>query len=204
MGVGFFVAIYSNIVILGTLVLLAGHLLPEHRPACALMRPVLPVQFLRQGSPSAGLSRFLLSGQQDSGLDRSKSSVRLAQPGPVAIPNPPFLRRPILFDPNSLELTSAGRNMLKGATAWLRRHHEARILIVGSCDSSGSESCTRTLAEARGAVVQKFLRSSGIDTDQIVGVKAWDNRDHSCQPSEIECQQLDRSARIFMASSVAP
>ena len=153
---------------------------------------------------SAVPSGFPLSRQQASGLDRSNPSARLAQPAPVAIPNPPFLRRPILFGPNSLELTIGGRNMLKGAAAWLRRHHEARILIVGSCDSSGSESCTRTLAEARGAAIQKFLGSSGIGSDQIVGVKAWDNLDHSCRTSEIECQQLDRSARIFMASSVAP
>jgi hypothetical protein len=60
------------------------------------------------------------------------------------------------------------------------------------------------LAEARGAVVRKFLGTSGIDPDQIVGVKGWDNLDQSCHTSDIECQQFNRSARIFMASSVSP
>jgi outer membrane protein OmpA-like peptidoglycan-associated protein len=122
----------------------------------------------------------------------------------VAISDPPFLRHPIQFGSKRLELTVAGKNMLKRAAAWLRLHREARILIVGWCDSGGSETCTRTLAEARGAGVGKFLGSSGIDSDQIVGVKAWDNVDQSCQTSDIECQQFNRGARIFMASSVAP
>ena len=149
-------------------------------------------------------SESLFCQQQASGLNRSKASGTLTQAASVVISDPPFLRHPIQFGPNSLELTVAGRNILKRAATWLRQHREARILIVGSCDSGGSETCTRTLAEARGAVVRKFLGNSGVDSDQIVGVKDWDNLDESCQTSDVECQQFNRSARIFMASSVAP
>ena len=122
----------------------------------------------------------------------------------MAISDPPFLRHPIPFAPNSLELDIAARIALKRAAGWLQQHRDARILIVGSCDSGGSETCTHTLAEGRGAAVQKFLGSAGIDSDQIVGVKGWDSVDQSCRASEVECQRLNRSARIFMASSVAP
>jgi len=149
-------------------------------------------------------SESLFSQQQASGLSRSKAPGTVPPPASATISDPPFLRHPIQFGPNSLELTVAGRNMLKRAADWLRQHREARILIVGSCDSGGSETCTHTLAEARGAAVRKFLGSSGVDSDQIVGVKGWDNLDQSCQTSEIECQQFNRSARIFMASSVSP
>ena len=201
----FFVSIYSNIVILGTSVLCAGDLLPTHgRTPCSLAPLVLQAGLPAKVSPSVVSSRSLFSQQQASGLNRSKDSGAVAQEARVAIPDPPFLRRPIQFGPNSLELSLAGKNMLKRAAAWLRQHREARILIVGSCDSGGSETCTRTLAEARGAVVRKFLGSSGIDSDQIVGVKGWDNLDQSCQTSDIECQQSNRNARIFMASPVAP
>lgn len=198
--------IYSNIVILGTSVLFAGDVSPKHsRTAFSLVPPVLQVGFTAKGSLEVVSFGSLLSQQtQASGLDRPRTSVSVAQPASVAISNPPFLRHPLLFGPNSLELTVAGKNMLKRAAAWLRQHHEARILIVGSCDSSGSETCTHTLAEARGAVVQKFLGNSGIDSDQIVVVKGWDYFDKSCQTSDIGCQQFNRSARIFMASSVAP
>ncbi len=155
------------------------------------------------GRPSGAPSGTLLA-RQTSGLSRSRTSASIAQPASVSLSNPPFLRQPILFGPNSFELTVAGKNTLKRAAVWLRQHHEARILIVGSCDVSGSETCTHALAEARGGVIQKFLGSSGIDSDQIVGVKGWDNLDKGCQTSEVSCQQLNRSARIFMAGSVAP
>jgi len=201
----FFLSIYSNIVILGTSVLFAGGLLPTHgntpcSPAPAVLQAGLPAKRSLSGVPSGSL----FSQQQASGLNRSKVSGTVTPAASVAISDPPFLRRPIQFGPNSLELTVAGRNMLKRAAAWLRQHREVRILIVGSCDSGGSEICTHTLAVARGAVVQKFLGTSGIDSDQIVGVKAWDHLDQSCPTSDIECQQFNRSARIFMASSVAP
>ena len=198
-------SIYSNIVILGTSPLFVGDLSPmQGRTACCSAPSVLQSGLPAQRSSSGVLSGSLLSQQHAFGLSSSKPSGTVSQAASAAIPDPPFLRHPIQFGPNSLELTVAGRNMLKRAAAWLRLHREARILIVGSCDSGGSETCTRTLAEARGAVVRKFLGSSGIDSDQIVGVKAWDNVDQSCQTSDIECQQFNRSARIFMASSVAP
>ena len=201
----FFVSVYSNIVILGTSALFAGGLLPiQGRTADCSALPVLQAGLPAKRSLSVVPSESLFSQQQASGLNPSKAPGTVSPAASVTISDPPFLRHPIQFGPNSLELTVAGRNMLKRAAAWLRLHREARILIVGSCDSGGSETCTRTLAEARGAVVRKFLGTAGIDSDQIVGVKGWDNLDQSCQTSDIECQQFNRSARIFMASSVAP
>jgi outer membrane protein OmpA-like peptidoglycan-associated protein len=176
----------------------------HHRAAGSLARPVLQAGLATKRSPSVVSSGSLISQQQASEFNRSKASGAVSQAAAVAISDPPFLRYPIRFGPNSLELTVAGRNMLKRAAAWLQQHREARILIVGSCDSEGSETCTHTLAEARGAVVRKFLGSCGIDFDQIVGVKGWDKLAQSCQTSDIECQQFNRSARIFIARSVAP
>ena len=191
---------YSNILILGTSVLLAGDLSPRHtRIACP---SVLQAESLTTASPSEAPSGTL-PALQTSGVSRSKTSATVAQPASVSLSNPPFLRQPILFGPNSLELTVAGKSTLKRAVVWLREHHETRILIVGSCDVSGSETCTHALAEARGSVIQKFLGSSGIDSNQVVGVKGWDNLE-GCQTSAMECQQSNRSARIFMAGSVAP
>lgn len=192
---------YSNILILGTSVFLAGDLSPkQNRTAYA---PALQAESLMAGSPSGAPSGTLLA-RQTFGLNPSKTSATVAQPTSVSTSNPPFLRHPILFGPNGLELTLAGRNTLKRAAAWLRQHQEARILIVGSCDGSGSETCTRALAEARGGVIQKLLATSGVDSAQIVGVKGWDNLDTACQTSDSGCQQSNRSARIFMAGSIAP
>ena len=167
--------VYSNIVILSTSVLFAGDLLPIHdRTACSLAPPLLQAGLRAKSSPSVVPSESLFSQQQASGLDRSKASGSVTHAS-AAISDPPFLRHPIQFGPNSLELTVAGRKMLKRAAVWLQQHREARILTVGSCDSGGSETCTRALAEARGTVVRKFLGNSRVDSDQIVGVKGWDN-----------------------------
>jgi outer membrane protein OmpA-like peptidoglycan-associated protein len=193
------VSIYSNIVILSTSVLLASDLWSARgRTVCLLAPTVLQAVLPPRAGPSVAPSASLLSQQPASQLSRSKVSG-----ASVAVSGPPFLRHPIPFAPNSLELDVASRSTLKRAAGWLRQHGEARILIVGSCDSGGSETCTHTLAEARAAVVQKFLGSAGIHSDQIVGVKGWDSLDQSCLTSDGECQKANRSARIFIASSVA-
>ena len=181
-------------------------MLPKHsRATCSLAPHVLQVGFPSKGCPNVVARGFLFSQQNRAPVvNRSSAAVTAAPPASMSTSDPPFLRHPILFGPNSIELTAAGRDVLKRSAAWLQQHHEVRILIVGSCDSSGSETCTLTLAEARGRVAKKFLGSSGIDSEQIVGVKAWDNPDHGCQTSDIKCQQSDRSARMFMASSVRP
>ena len=195
---------YSNIVIFGTALLLASHLLPIYdRTTRSLLSPAWPAGLLARRGPTFAPPGSFIGQQQTSGLNDPKTSGTVAHPS-VAISDPPFLRHPIPFAPNSLELDMAARNALKRAAGWLQQHRDARILIVGSCDSGGSETCTHTLAEARGVAVQKFLGSGGINSDQIVGVKGWDSVDQSCRASEVECQRLNRSARIFMASSVAP
>src|SRR6266567_4237546 len=52
----------------------------------------------------------------------SKSSLEASQ-------EPSFLKLPILFTPNRLNLTATSRNTLNCAAAWLREHRLARILI---------------------------------------------------------------------------
>lgn len=194
---------YSNILILATSVLLAGDLpLKRTQAACSMVSPTSQAAFLRVGRPIVAPSRLFLSRQEPSSrLERSKASHSVAQSGAASIADPPFLRHPIFFEPNSLEPSSAGRDMLKRAAIWLREHQESRVLIVGSCDSSGSETCTHALAEGRGAATQNFLQRSGIGSDQLVGVKGWENLDRTCRPADVKCQQSNRSVRIFMASS---
>lgn len=174
---------------------------PNHWRASSVIAPASQVEVLQNSSPTLLASgSFLSQRKQASSAELTKPSV-LVHPASASMPEPPFLRRPVLFDPNSLEPSAAGRTVLKRAATWLREHGEARVLIVGSCDTSGSESCTHTLAEARATVIRKLLEESGVRSDQIVGVKAWDNVDQSCGPAEIKCKQLSRSAEMFMAGS---
>ena len=119
---------------------------------------------------------------------------------PVA---PPFLRHPFLFVANSFQLRGESLRVLGASAHWLIFHPGARVLIVGTCDSSGSEVCTRTLAEARGQAINKILTAGGMHESQIAGVRVWNNLDRQCRPTRSLCQRKDRSAWIFVASSIA-
>lgn len=88
--------------------------------------------------------------KQDAERARSRVPSTDSQSGSVGIHKAPFLKHPLLFGPNSLEMNAESRDMVKRAASWLREHREARILVVGFCDPSGSETCTHTLAEGRG------------------------------------------------------
>jgi hypothetical protein len=136
---------YSNILILATSVVLAGNLsLKRSHVVCSPAAHGFQVAFLKiTTSPTAASSRMFLSEQEpDSRVERSNGSRSIVQSSAVSIVDPPFLRHPVFFDPNSLEPSLVGRNMLQRAAIWLREHRETRVLIVGSCDSSGSETCT--------------------------------------------------------------
>lgn len=89
--------------------------------------------------------------------------------------------------------------MCGGVAAWLRGHPEDRVLIVGYCDDTGSEECTRALAEQRAHVVRKFLLSLGTGPNQVAGVKGWENLNGACRARVAECQRQNRSARLFLA-----
>jgi len=134
----------------------------------------------------------------DRRLARVTTPSKGAQSSSEASQEPSFLKQPILFTPNGLNLTATSRNTLNCAVVWLREHHLARILIVGYCDNSGSEACTAALAERRAEVVRQFLMNLGTRTDQIAGVKGWENLDQPCRSGATECQRQNRSARLFL------
>lgn len=133
----------------------------------------------------------------------SRASNPGSQPNSVGIREPPFLKHALLFVPDSAELSGESRNAVKRAASWLREHWGARILIVGFCDSSGSETCTPALAERRGTVVRQCLVRFGAAPDQIAGVKGWSTAGRECRTDTANCQQFNRRAEIFIASSAA-
>ena len=142
--------------------------------------------------------------KQDPEPTGSKSSSGVSKPKSDEIGKPPFLKHAFLFDPGSAKLGAESRGAVKRAATWLREHPGARILVVGFCDSSGSETCTPYLAERRGAVVGQCLVRLGVVPDQIAAVKGWSTADRECLTDTAKCQQVNRSAAIFIASSAEP
>jgi outer membrane protein OmpA-like peptidoglycan-associated protein len=144
----------------------------------------------------------LIAAQQAAGSAPEATAPAISRSNNT-MPQAPFLRRPIWFDPNSPDLNPRAADSLHRDASWLKVHAESRILIVGSCDKSGSESCTHTLAEARGTAVKKFLESCGVSPDQIVGVKAWDVGDDDCRVGDSKCQQKGRNTQLLLAPSAS-
>jgi outer membrane protein OmpA-like peptidoglycan-associated protein len=134
----------------------------------------------------------------DPGLAHESTPSKGTRSSFEALHQPTFLKQPLLFTPNGLNLTARSRNNLHCAVGWLREHHVARVLIVGYCDNSGSEACTAALAERRAEVVRQFLLRLGTQANQIAGVKAWENLDRPCRAGTTECQRQNRSARLFL------
>lgn len=131
---------------------------------------------------------------------RVSSPSDRAQPSSDALQEPAFLKQPLLFTPNGLNLTASSKKTLNCAAAWLREHRGARILIVGYCDDSGSEACDTALADGRAKTVQEFLTRLGTPADQIAGVKRWEGLDRTCRSGTRECQRRNRSVHLFLAS----
>ncbi len=150
------------------------------------------------------LSTQVSAPNEDPGRAQPRRDAVDSQSSYRGLHEQPFLKHRVFFPPDSFEPTSEGRDTLKRAAAWLREHHEARILIVGFCDSLGSETCDHTLAERRGVVVREFLMHFGIESDQIVGVKGWNDIDQDCRAKKARCQRCNRSAQLFMASPRSP
>jgi len=112
---------------------------------------------------------------------------------------PRILKQTLLFDPNSIDLTSESQKSLTLDAGWLEKHPEVRIFVVGYCDPLGSEECTHELAEGRAAGVRQDLAKSGVHTSQIVAARGWEKADAVCEAATPTCQAMNRRARIFIA-----
>lgn len=131
---------------------------------------------------------------------RTRMEGAAATPPESPSPAPPFLLRPVLFEPNSARLTQGHRKLLRRSAVWLRQQPQSRVLIVGFCDSD-SELCTHQLAMRRSVVVSRVLSVYGLAKTQVTAVKAWERFPSSCEAPSERCRRLNRSAGIFLASS---
>jgi len=114
---------------------------------------------------------------------------------------PRILKQALLFDPNSIDLTSESQKSLTLEATWLQKHPEVRIFVVGYCDPLGSEECTHDLAEGRAVGVRQDLAKSGVRTSQIVAARGWEKAAPVCEAATPTCQAMNRRARIFIAES---
>ena len=183
-----------------------------------------PNWYARLPSETRGaLSTFLLAPNQHRSTSRGRAAIsvvarvrdaqenaskiaREAGTSPTNVPNhtrafPRILKETLLFDFNSIDLTSESQKSLALDAGWLQKHPEVRIFVVGYCDPLGSEECTHNLAEGRAAGVRQHLAKFGVRTSQIVAARGWEKADPVCEAATLTCQAMNRRARIFIAES---
>jgi outer membrane protein OmpA-like peptidoglycan-associated protein len=149
----------------------------------------------RGTSASVGIPAL---GQSPSGIG-SQAATTTTKGRDQTRAYPHFLKRSLLFEPNSVGFTSESERRLALDAGWLRMHPEIRTVVVGFCDPGGSEQCTHELAESRGNVVRQLLVKYGVGSSQIVAVRGWEKADPVCEAATPPCQEMNRRARIFIA-----
>jgi peptidoglycan-associated lipoprotein len=79
--------------------------------------------------------------------------------------NSPF--KPVFFEYNSSEITSAGRTILDDNAAVLKKSGTWIVTIEGHCDERGSAEYNLALGERRAVSVRTYLVSLGIPADRL-------------------------------------
>jgi len=192
---------YFHLAVLSCLLCLVEYSVPDPRRWPLEHGPSPQIRLAPRHSDGARVG--LRDGSLPSRVDCSRLTPLCHHRPRSRIPEAPFVRHPVLFDVNSHELPRGTRSVLAASVLWLELHPNVRVLVVGTCDSSGSEVCTRDLALARGLAVRDMLDAAGIDPRQLVAVRAWNSSDQPCRHGPAGCQQQDRSAWIFVASPIA-
>ena len=76
----------------------------------------------------------------------------------------------VFFAPNSSELGAKARRALRNQAAWLNRHGDVLIEIVGHADDAGTELTNLDLSQNRAEAVRARLIEEGVSADRIRSV----------------------------------
>lgn len=89
------------------------------------------------------------------------------EPEPIVMKQQTALFDVGLFDLNSAELSSAGKNKLQSILNLLLTYPQASADIIGHTDSSGSEAYNQKLSERRAQAVMDYFLESGAKAEQL-------------------------------------
>ena len=74
----------------------------------------------------------------------------------------------ILFDVDADALSSAARQQLASAAAWMKRHPRYRLVLEGYTDGLGLRVYNEDLATRRAAAARRHLMGLGVPSDRLV------------------------------------
>jgi peptidoglycan-associated lipoprotein len=84
--------------------------------------------------------------------------------------------RPLFFELDSADVSSAGQQVLQANAAVLKKYPGMQITIEGHCDERGTEQYNLSLGERRALAVREYLVTAGISAARVFTISYGESR----------------------------
>jgi len=128
-------------------------------------------------------------GATDSGME-GKSNM-----SPLKDPNNILSKRSIYFDFDKDEIKSEYRALIEAHAKYLLANAEARTILQGNADESGTREYNLSLGQRRAVAVKKMMNLLGVQDKQIETVSYGKEKANPNCPDDA-CKQQDRRVDI--------
>jgi len=102
------------------------------------------------------------------------------------------------FDFDRYEIKERYREVLKDTADWLLKNRDARIVVEGHCDESGSNEYNLALGERRAHSVKQYLATLGVSASRIETISYGEEKP-VCAESNEECWWRKRRASFVLS-----
>lgn len=109
----------------------------------------------------------------------------------------------VVFDVDSDELNEGGERSVERVAEALKKHRQARILIEGYTDSTGSDAYNADLSERRARAVKSAFVESGIP-DQRIHVEGYGEAYPVASNDTPQGRQMNRRVEIVVSTDGEP
>jgi peptidoglycan-associated lipoprotein len=128
-------------------------------------------------------------GMSDSSTDGQSNM------SPLKDPNNILSKRSIYFDFDKDEVKSEYRALIEAHAKYLLAHADARTILQGNADESGTREYNLSLGQRRSVAVKKMMNLLGVQDKQIETVSYGEEKANPNCPDDA-CKQQDRRVDI--------
>ncbi|MGJ4748090.1 OmpA family protein [Leptospira sp. SA-E8] len=75
---------------------------------------------------------------------------------------------PILFDKNDIKVPRSQRRILDSLTFLLKKHSDAKAVLIGHASSEGTEEVNLKVSQLRAEMVRDYLLGNGLETSRFI------------------------------------
>jgi len=127
------------------------------------------------GQPGGAQSQAVES-KPVSGVDLTGQTGASTTASALTDPTNILSKRSIYYDFDQYQIKDEYKPMIEAHAAYLRDHHEAKVLIQGNTDERGSREYNVALGQRRADGVKKLLLLLGVGEDQVEAVSLGEEK----------------------------